>query len=374
MADLTVEVVEIDNINPHPNADRMELALVGGYQVCVQLGTYKAGDLAVYVPVDSILPEKLEATIFGPNSKVKLHNHRVKAIKLRGAVSQGMLLPIDMVLDYFIAQRVCAGCNHGDDVTELLGITKYAPPIKAIPQGMQVKGPARHHHPDFHKYTSINHLKKYYEAIPEGTPVWNTEKLHGTNFRAGWLPFVPRTFFQKVKNILGLSQKWEFVYGSHNVQLMDGKGKNAFAGNVYKRIVDKEKLRDIIPKGQVWYGEIIGGSIQTGYSYGYMEHGIAVRWFDIIDEDKYLDFDFTAAIVENLGQVMVPYEYVDCFTHNWMLQLLEAKHLPSEIDNKTQVEGFVIRPLKETSFYGGRLILKALTDTYLLRKDNSDWK
>jgi RNA ligase (TIGR02306 family) len=370
MADLKAEVLALI-IKEHPNADRMELAFAGGYQVCVRKGDYKTGDLAVYIPVDSILPNNLEAMIFGPDSKVKLKNHRVKAIKLRGAVSQGMLVPLEYAGNTFV--------KVGDDVTEMLGITKYAPPLKAIPQGMQVKGPARHHHPDFHKYTSVNHLKKYYDAIPEGTSVWNTEKLHGTNFRAGWVKFRPRTFLQKLKNIFSRSQKWEFVYGSHNVQLMDGKGKESFAGNVYKRVVLKENLKATIPKGQVWYGEIIGAGIQTGYEYGYDKYlgvdNVTVRWFDIMGEDgTYYDFDHTAAVIEHCGQKMVPYEYVDCFTHNWMLQLLEAKHLPSEIDNKTQVEGFVIRPMKETSFYGGRLILKALTDPYLLMKDNSDWK
>ena len=59
MAELKAEVVKIDDVLEHPNADRMELAVVGGYQVCVQLASFKAGDLAIYIPVDSILPSAL---------------------------------------------------------------------------------------------------------------------------------------------------------------------------------------------------------------------------------------------------------------------------------------------------------------------------
>jgi RNA ligase (TIGR02306 family) len=56
MAELKVEVVKIQEIQEHPNADRMELAFIYGYQVCVQKGIYKEGDLAVYIPVDAVLP------------------------------------------------------------------------------------------------------------------------------------------------------------------------------------------------------------------------------------------------------------------------------------------------------------------------------
>jgi RNA ligase (TIGR02306 family) len=376
MAELKAEVIKIGDVLDHPNADRMELVMVGGYQVCVQKGAFNPGDDAVYIPVDSVLPEKLEAMIFGPDAKVKLKNHRVRAIKLRGAVSQGMLVPQDVVVQYIAASSNLAKTvyfTEGADMTSLLGITKYQPPIKHVPGQMNVqRATKRHHHPDFHKYTSINNVKKYWEAIPQGAVIWNTEKLHGTNFRAGWVPFVPRTFLQKLKKFFSVFERWEFVYGSHNVQLMDGK-KNAAHGNVYKRIVEQENLREVIPEGQVWYGEIIGDGIQKNYSYG-MVDCVEVRFMDVMDSvtGEYMNFVDAAAEVENQGQMMVPYECTE-FYHGWLLKLLEANPLPSEIDGVTQVEGFVIRPMYETKFYGGRLILKAITDAYLLKKDNTDW-
>ena len=164
MADLKVEVVKINDVQPHPNADRMELAFVGGYQCCIGLGQFKAGDLGIYIPVDSILPEELEARIFGTDAKVKLHKHRVRAIRLRGAIAFGLLIPTDYLGS--------DSAREGDDVTGVLGITKHQPPAKGIPGGMNTKKAAKkHHHPNFTKYTSINHLKKYWKAFREGERV-----------------------------------------------------------------------------------------------------------------------------------------------------------------------------------------------------------
>jgi len=377
MAELKVEIVKISDIQVHPNADRMDLAFVGGYQVCVQKDSFREGDLAVYIPIDSILPTSLEMLIFGPDSKVKLKNHRVKTIKLRGAVSQGMIIPLTLAAQYPGCFNMLAVAKEGLDMTEALNILKYQPPIKNQPNQMQAKA-KRHMHPAFTKYTSIDHLKKYWDAFEEGEQVIGTEKLHGTNFRAGWVPFVPRTWVQKLKNIFGLNRKWEFVYGSHNVQLMDGgeKTKDAFAGNVYKRIVDEHDLAYKIDFGHLWYGEIVGHGIQTGYDYSYKNGMVDVFFMDVKDSvtQKYLNFEDACEYVELEGESMVPYS-LWTFNKDEILKLLNNPDATSEVDKMTKpIEGFVIRPVYEKKFYGGRLILKVLSDEYLLRKDNSDWK
>ena len=372
MSDIKAEVLSINNILEHPNADRMELAMVDGYQVCVQKDLYKVNDLVIYIPVDSVLTEKLESLIFGPDSKVKLHKHRVRAIKLRGAVSQGMIVPLELVKNYFgmpFRGKICDGI----DVTEALGITKYQPPIKSMPQSMQAR-PKRHCHPDFHKYTDMNHFKKYTSAIPEGHPIIVSEKLHGTNFRCGWVKSRPRTLFQKLKRIMRISPEWEFVYGSHNVQLQDGKGKDAFANNVYARIVMEHGLKDKIPYGEVWYGEIIGPDIQKGYGYSIPQGEYDVYFFDIMwgHTGKYVSFDQMVRTVERYGEKAVPYSLGN-FNLAHVMDLAQCDG-PSYVDGKTvPIEGYVIRPQEESSFYGGRLILKLLTDDYLLIKDSTDW-
>jgi tRNA-binding EMAP/Myf-like protein len=89
-----VEVVQIDEVLKHPNADRLELAKIMGWQVVIGKGNFKVGDLAAYIPVDSILSESLEARLFPPDSKIKLNKHRVRSIKIRGQMSQGMIIPL----------------------------------------------------------------------------------------------------------------------------------------------------------------------------------------------------------------------------------------------------------------------------------------
>jgi RNA ligase (TIGR02306 family) len=377
MAELKVEVVKIDRIEVHPNADRMELAFVGGYQCCVTKGRFTVGSTGIYIPVDSILPDKLESHIFGADAKVKLHNHRVRAIKLRGAVAFGLLLhTLDLAL-FEAPITIKQLSTIGFDCTKALGVTKFVPPTKAQPQGMKAKA-KRHCHPMFSKYTDIGHLKKYWDAFTEGENIVVTEKIHGTNFRCGWVPFVPRTFWQKVKNILGLNDPWEFVYGSHNVQLMDGgeKTKDAFSGNVYRRIVKGHQLEEKIPYGQLWYGEIFGDGIQKGYEYSRINGRVDVAFMDIKDVhlQEYFDFHAMLEVVESKGEQVVPF-LCTVFDKKQILDYLNDPERVSFIDAKTKpIEGFVIRRDRSEKFYGGRLILKLLSDEYLLNKDNTDWK
>jgi len=98
MAELKVQVCEISAIKDHPNADRLELAYIGGksgWQSCVGLGEFKAGDKVIYIPVDSLLPTDVEKILFGEDSKITLKRSRVRSIRIRGAISQG-------IIDYFL--------------------------------------------------------------------------------------------------------------------------------------------------------------------------------------------------------------------------------------------------------------------------------
>lgn len=99
MSTFKVEVFKIEEIAVHPNAERLELAKIAGWQVVVGKGVFQVGDLALYLPVDSVLPASLENRLFPPTSKVKLRNSRIRSIKLRGQMSQGMVIPIVDMMD-----------------------------------------------------------------------------------------------------------------------------------------------------------------------------------------------------------------------------------------------------------------------------------
>lgn len=118
-----VRIVELDDVVTHTNADSLELAIVGGWQLCVKKGEFKKGDRAIYCEIDSLLPlEQVE--LFGflearrsDNRRVNgVNYHRLKTIKLRGELSQGLLVPIP---DKFKNRAV------DENLTLELGVLKY---------------------------------------------------------------------------------------------------------------------------------------------------------------------------------------------------------------------------------------------------------
>lgn len=95
MAEFEVKVVKIDRIEDHPNADALELAVIGGYRAIVKLGEFEAGDLAVYIPEAAIVPDWLLKRMGLEGKLAGKDKNRVKAIKLRGILSQGLVLPLE---------------------------------------------------------------------------------------------------------------------------------------------------------------------------------------------------------------------------------------------------------------------------------------
>lgn len=120
-------IVRIDEILPHPNADKLCIASVGGWQVCIKLDEFKKGDLALYMEIDSLVPTNVPEFAFLEERKEGLKSinditySRIKTIKLRGELSQGLLAPIPAVVAG-ITGRVM---TEGIDLTEALGVLKY---------------------------------------------------------------------------------------------------------------------------------------------------------------------------------------------------------------------------------------------------------
>jgi RNA ligase (TIGR02306 family) len=120
---------KISIIEPIEGADKIELATVDGWKVIVAKNVgHKVGDLVVYCEIDSFLPIRDEFEFLRKSSYKKMSDgsegFRLKTIRLRGQLSQGLLLPISVLDEYKYLPL------EGDDVTEILGIIKYEPPIK----------------------------------------------------------------------------------------------------------------------------------------------------------------------------------------------------------------------------------------------------
>ena len=128
----------IDTLRPIPDADAIECAVVGGWTCVVKKGEYAAGDLAVYCEIDSWIPHEI-APFLSKGNFPRVYNEvkgeRLRTVKLRGQLSQGLLLPFAIMKPFFVDTLF----TEGADVSDFLGITKYEAPIPAQLAG-EVKG------------------------------------------------------------------------------------------------------------------------------------------------------------------------------------------------------------------------------------------
>jgi RNA ligase (TIGR02306 family) len=403
--DFVVKVVKIDAIHPHPKADKLEIAQIAGWQCIVQKNAYFAGSLAVYIPIDSVLPDAVERILFGPDSKIKLHKSRVKSIKIRGSVSQGMLAPCD---------ELGVPAKEGYDCAKDLGIVKFEPP--EAPPLMRGGNPVskKKKNPFFHEYGGLDNFKNYPELFKEGEEVIITEKVHGTNFRFGWVPTATDTFAKRVKKLLGMLPEYEFVFGSNKVQLQNrvsssnlkakllgwipikairtiayqGYYEQSGVGNVYEEAVKKYDLKNITEdpmyRGLVFYGEIYGSSIQKGYTYGCVEGERKLVMFDILCTEPgirtgeareqfvagFCDHHAVESVCEDLGLDVVPVLYKGPFNVQGVKELTKGNSVM--VPTQKIIEGVVVRPIREEKCHMGRKVLKLISDDYLL-SDNTDF-
>lgn len=367
MSQLMVEVVRIDALHIHDNADKLAIAQVKGWFCVVGKNSFQPGDKAVYIPIDSVIGEPTLSILFPPESKIRPTNGRIRTIKIRGAISQGMLARLDTL-------GLPETLEVGTDVAALLNITKYEPPTVPCRMGGQSAAASKKDiNPNFHKYTSIENYKNYPNVFLPEEVVSITEKIHGTNFRCGWVPTATDTWWKKVKKFLRVLPAYEFVYGSHNVQLTNKfiyDGYYADQGNVYAKTVRKYDLQQKLKPGQVLYGEIYGDGIQKNYTYGAKdEHKLVV--FDLMCENRYADPRVCASWCEDEGLEYVPVLFEGPFDLALAKQLTNGDSVLCP-EQKTR-EGIVIKSLYEANHPRlGRKVLKLISDAYLLDKSNSD--
>ena len=368
MSTFAVKVERIVDVQPHPNADRLDLVQVLDWRCVTQKGSFQKGDLCVYFPIDSILPEKVESAVFGPDSKVNLTKSRVKTIKLRGAISQGLVVSLRTIgplISY-------AGVGEGTDLTEKLGVTKHEPPEPpANMAGVKGKRSSRQSNPHFQKYTSLENIKNHPDVFEEGEIVYVTEKIHGTNFRAGYVPTVCNTFLKRIKKFFGLLPAYEFVFGSHNVQYQDKKVYRGFyESNVYAAAVEKYQLKTRLLPGEVVYGEIYGPGIQKGYTYNLPDGEHRLALFDVMKDNGYLDPRGFINWCNVRRFEHVPIVGVGGFSKSWVTMLATGDSL---LAPKLIREGAVVKPEYNTVDHMiGRKVLKIINPEYLLR-DQTDF-
>lgn len=371
MSTLKVEIVTIDEVLIHPNASRLDLARTKGWMVVTgrdnpEVPKYKAGDIVIYIPIDSILDEKLESYLFPIGSKIKLSNHRVRSIKIRQAISQGM------IIDLVGLETLYPGISNlpvGSDVTTMLNITKYEPPESSVPNTM--KGAAAKRNPLFNKYTDIENFKNFPESFEEEEEVMISEKCHGSSARFCCLPTALDVWWKKILALFRLLSVNEFGIGSRNIQYQNTWNKKCFyETNIYVKIARQLNLKNILKPGEILYGEIIGSGIQGGYTYGHKDGEISFLAYDVKVNGKYLDVqDFLIWCWERKIST-VPILFTGKYNKD---KLDKYRTGDSTIGGQKIKEGIVIKPMKETTVYFGRKVLKYINDDYLLQKGNTDF-
>ena len=395
MSDLKVEIIKVGVLSPHPSADTLDITKVFDYPVIVKRGNFAEGDLAAYVPIDAVVPASKAWEWLHAGAEDQKHR-RVKAKRLRGIYSEGLLIPVST--EYFGNP---AEFHEGDEVSGVLGITKYDPgPLRG-------SGGAKGHGPNFHnrmpitvslmpKYTDMENIRRYPGALIPGEQVLIMEKIHGSNARYGYLPAArpPIKWWEKAINwAFGWKPAEEemFVVGSHNTlrwtDYSSPKDWHARAdSNIWHKAAKNAGLEQICKDcpGLVFFGEVFGDVQDLTYGAPKGSGLVEFRLFDIYDtaEKRYLDIGETREVAENVGLLPAPVLYKGPWN---------PEELPIYRDGITQEvvncrdagrcspahqirEGCVIRPVQERTYVGGRLILKAVSPAYLTRKDGSEAK
>lgn len=367
MSEYKVPLTTIKEIKVHDNATSLEIAVVYGFEVIVGKGQYKAGDKVIYIPPDSIITQELENKLFGPDSKIKLNKHRIRQIKIRGKYSQGMLVsPEDVDLPSKTLE---------EDYAEILEVIKYEPPQANYQASLAKKRDKPKENPYFHKYGGIDNFKWYPDLFQEGEIVSITEKIHGSNIRFGYVPYVANNLWRKLLKLLKLTPTHEWVYGSNNVQLQQRSGYKGFYGeDVYGKVLEKYAAKDKVEHGEIWYGELYGDGIQGNYNYGCKngEHKLLV--FDLKYQNgtdaKYADAQIFADIAKERGFEVAPELYRGPFNIDQAKELTKGDSVL--VPAQKVIEGVVIKPLVETESSIGRKLLKLISEKYL-EKDQTEF-
>lgn len=374
MSEFSCPVVQIESLKPVPNADALEMTTVFETNVIVRKGQLKVGDLAVYIPLDALVPMYMPQ-FQGLGIKSERELYRVKAVRLRGTYSEGLLVPLNDN-NKGLNPEDLPYLHVGDGAEALWGITKYEEAERPASIFGTTKSEAAKDITWAPKY-NVESLLKNREAIPENMQVVVTEKLHGCNARYTYGPDVDgiprlhvgshnawkRPIHSEFKFVLKLKNLVNRVFGPV------WKTSEPTNDDVWWTIAKRFDLASKLAKHPkfVVYGEVYGKVQDLQYSV----EGVDFRVFDVYDANRkeWLPWTQVKTFAASVGLAVVPPLYVGPYVRDEVDKLRFGK---SALDGKTLREGFVIRPLvpadpKDKSAY------KYVSEDYKLRKNGSEF-
>lgn len=336
----------IENLSPIDGADAIEVATVGGWKVVVKKGEFSIGDLAVYFEIDSWIPFELAPFLCKgkePREYEGIKGERLKTIRLRGQISQGLLIPLS-VAEVEIGNPL-RRLEEGEDLTETLNIKKWE---KAVPAQLagQVKGNFPTRIPKTDQERCQNLVKEIVAANEAGTKFEITEKLEGSSMTCYLI-------------------EGEFGVCSRNMDLKRDENNSFWATAIAEDVEGKMRAVD-----EHWdfaiQGELVGPGVQGNiYKLSKLEY----RVFDVynIQTGEYLKPAARRELIERMGLKHVPvlsaqaslYDTLGITDMPQLLKFAEGKSVMGDIAGPER-EGVVFKEVD------GGFTFKAISNKYLL--------
>lgn len=376
-------IVRIEEIKPISNADKIEVARVGGWQVVVKKDEFKTGDLAVYIEIDSRVPSDNQEFAFLQDRKYK-----VKSIKLRGQVSQGLIVPMSILPE--------GEYEEGIDVTDILGIKKIEEEKPIISRSREDR--LKNAHPSLTKkpwFKKMMHYKWFRKLA--------FKFLIPKKKKSGWPAWIVKTDEERVQNMLWVLQnkdpmivtekldgtsttfsfkkegrKWKLYVCSRNV-VQDTQDKRSYLndvndieGNTYWEMAKKYDIENVL-KWLQWkcgaqdyvtlQGETIGEGIQKNK---YNLKGHDIYFFNLIVDGKKYRSDDAKKLLDEYNEFNgIDLKWVPIIEVNYILpdtfeELMDYATGVSKLRN-TLREGYVFRN------YEDNLSFKCVSNDFLLK-------
>lgn len=343
MARHLASIRQISDIRPISGADRIVVAQVDGWECVVQKDEFHIGDRVVYIEVDSVVPERPEFEF------LRNRKFRVRTIKLRGQISQGLILPLSILPPGIY--------EEGKDVTDILGITKYDP--QAQQEALLLQRQPKEPQNKFVKFMMRFKWYRKFFAKPKrrgGFPDWivktdetriqnmpilfDTESKRGTEFSV-----TEKMDGQSATYYLRRLSKKRFEFGvcSRNIHL--GTPDASSYWTIAKKYNIENVLKQLIGDGNtiVMQGEICGNGIQ-GNKYHISEYELFV--FNIIFPDHKCSTSEIAKLVEPFGLRTVPILEERKKLPETIAELVEYSKGYSTVRKQQKREGVVMRNVK----------------------------
>jgi len=335
-------IQRVDKIRPIENADSICCANILGWQIVCRIGDVKESDLVVYCEIDSLLPD---IDLFQDVKKITSGTMRIRTVRMRGQVSQGICFPISIVENFGLS---VTNMTIGQDVTDAMGIKKYEDVLPA-----ELLGKSKGYMPSVIPKSDLYRVQTMQDVLDkyQGTLCYETEKLDGESI----------TFYLK-DNVFGVCSKVvDFIESEDSVHWRIAK---QFKVEEKLRLYSKTKGANL-GYNYSMQGEIIGEGIKKNK---YKIKGQKVFLYNIFNIDKhcYLNYDEFVMATTVLDLERVPLINDRLILSNDINELVALSNGRSMLYD-TKREGIVITPLIEINDIIGRITFKVISPEFLIK-------